>query len=98
MNVRFANQRLKDVDGDAKVSTGHGASIDKGFRKLMMIIRAAVDERDIYARPAVRFEKLSGKREHQHSMRINDQYRLIVELEGSAPNKVVAVRKIEDYH
>lgn len=98
MDVRFANKRLKDVDADAKASAGHGADIDKAFRKLMMIIRAAVDERDIYARPAVRFEKLSGKRQHQHAMRINDQYRLIVELEGSAPNKVVAVRGIEDYH
>jgi len=98
MDVHFASDRLKQVDADAKASTGYGPTIDKGFRKLMMIIRAAVDERDIYARPAVRFEKLSGQRRHQYSMRINDQYRLIVELEGSAPNKVVTIVGIEDYH
>ena len=98
MDIRFANEKLRQVDADADAATSRGADIDKAFRKLVMIIKAAVDERDIYARRAVRFEKLSGKRKHQHSMRINDQYRLIVELEGSAPNKVVSVVGIDDYH
>lgn len=31
-------------------------------------------------------------------MRLNDQWRLIVKLEGSAPNKVVRIIEITDYH
>jgi proteic killer suppression protein len=44
------------------------------------------------------FEKLKGSRSHHHSMRLNKQWRLIIELEGVAPNKLVAVINIEDYH
>jgi plasmid maintenance system killer protein len=31
-------------------------------------------------------------------MRLNKQWRLIIELEGIAPKKLVAVISIEDYH
>ena len=98
MDVEFASDDLKQVDADAEASARLGPAIDRAFRKVMQIIRAAVDERDLYARPAIRFEKLSGKRQHQRSMRLNDQYRLIVELEGNAPNKIVRIVAIEDYH
>jgi toxin HigB-1 len=47
---------------------------------------------------SLHFEKLKGSRDHQHSMRLNDQWRLIVELDGKAPNKTVVVIGIEDYH
>jgi len=64
----------------------------------MQIIRAAPDERTFYALKSLRFEKLKGKRSHQCSMKLNDQWRLIVELQGQTPNKVVLVVGIEDYH
>jgi Txe/YoeB family toxin of Txe-Axe toxin-antitoxin module len=51
-----------------------------------------------YAQKSLRFEKLKGKRDHQRSMRINDQWRLILEIEGTAPKKTVRIVGIEDYH
>ena len=64
----------------------------------MQVIRAAPDERDFYAMKSLHFEKLEGDRSHQRSLRLTKKWRLIVELEGSAPNKVVRVKGIEDYH
>ncbi len=64
----------------------------------MQAIRAAVDERDLYALRGLRFERLKGDRSHQCSLRINKQWRLVVELRGDAPKKRVAVVAIEDYH
>jgi len=64
----------------------------------MQSIRAALDERDFYAQKSPHFEKLQGKRDHQRSMRINDQWRLIVEIMGEPPNKKVWIIGIEDYH
>jgi toxin HigB-1 len=43
------------------------------------------------------YEKLRG-REGQYSMRLNDQWRLIVELHGEPPRKTVFIVGIEDYH
>jgi plasmid maintenance system killer protein len=31
-------------------------------------------------------------------MRLNQQWRLVIEFDGVAPNKMVAVISIEDYH
>ena len=98
MQFEFADDKLERLYVDRDFTDGRAPAIVKGFRKVMEAIKAAVDERDLYARPALRFEKLSGKREGEHSLRVNDQYRLIVELLGAAPNKTFRVIKIEDYH
>ena len=34
----------------------------------------------------------------QRSMKLNDQWRLVLEFEGDGPEKVVWVVAIEDYH
>lgn len=64
----------------------------------MQAIRAAEDERTFYAMKSLHFEKLKGNRSHQHSMRLNDQWRLILEFECTNDGKVVLVIGIEDYH
>ena len=98
MEVRHDDPTLEQVEFDRSFTAGLAPGIVKAFRKTMQSIRAAVDERDIRERRAARLEKLSGKRSHQHSVRLNDQYRLIVALEGTAPNKIVVIVGIEDYH
>ena len=70
----------------------------RGFRKVMQAIRSAEDERDLYGSRGLRFEKLEGKRKHQRSLRINKQWRLIVEIRGQGIHKRIAVVGIEDYH
>ena len=63
----------------------------------MQLIRAARDERDFYALKSLHYEKLKGRRSHQRSMRPNDQWRLIIELEkGPSETTVVVIHK-EDY-
>ena len=94
MEVEFDDESLHRLETDATCSVGDPA-IDRGFRKVMQAIRAAVDERDFYAMKSLRFEKLEGARSHERSMRINKQWRLILELVGTAPNKKVRVKKIE---
>jgi proteic killer suppression protein len=64
----------------------------------MQVIRAAPDERDFYALKGLRFEKLEGARSHQRSMRLTIRWRLILEPHSEAPNKVVRIIGIEDYH
>jgi toxin HigB-1 len=81
-----------------RFDAGFNRAVVKGFRKLMQVIRAATDERDFYAMKSLHFKKLEGARSHERSMRINDQWRLILELKGTPPNKTILVNKIEDYH
>ncbi|MGH7514152.1 MAG: type II toxin-antitoxin system RelE/ParE family toxin [Gemmatimonadales bacterium] len=98
MEVDHDDPALERLERDRTFTGGWGGPVVKGFRKVMQAIRAAVDERDLYALKGLRFEKLVGKRQGQHSLRINDQWRLIVEIRGVAPRKQMGVIEIADYH
>ena len=63
------------------------------LRKLIMIDNAACLE-DLRVPPANHLEALHGNREGQHSIRINDQYRICFCYEGGTFIRV----EIVDYH
>jgi toxin HigB-1 len=98
MDCSFENDDLEKLETDPAFSGGYSAAVVKAFRKRMQQIRAAIDERTFYALKSLRFEKLKGKRSHQHSMRLNDQYRLILEIEHSGKANKIKVINIGDYH
>jgi toxin HigB-1 len=98
MEVIFRDDSLDKLEIDPGFDGGYQPGIVKAFRKRMQQIRAAIDERDFYNQKSLRFEKLKGNRKHQHSMRLNDQWRLILEFNKDSPRKVAIVVCIEDYH
>ena len=63
------------------------------LRKLRMLGNA-VDLGDLRSPPANRLEKLSGDRAGQHSIRINDQWRICFRWRGGGAHEV----EICDYH
>ena len=98
MEVLFKDERLDRLETDTRYDAGFAQAVVTAYRKRMQFIRNALDERDFYQMKSLHFEKLKGNRSHQHSMRLNEQWRLVVEFKGIAPNKVIAVISIEDYH
>jgi proteic killer suppression protein len=98
MEVRFVDPALARLDTDADCPTHLGAAVVRKFRKVVRFIRAAKDERDFRAMRSLKFEKLKGDRSHQHSLRINRQWRLIVEVEKGKHKNRIAILAIEDYH
>ncbi|MGE0542633.1 MAG: type II toxin-antitoxin system RelE/ParE family toxin [Dehalococcoidia bacterium] len=98
MDVQFADDDLDRLETDPAFDMGLSSAIVKAYRRRMQGIRAAVDERDFYAMKSWHFEKLAGKRSHQRSIRLNDQYRLIVELVGRGQDTYVRIISVEDYH
>jgi toxin HigB-1 len=69
-------------------------TIVKAFRKFTGLIKDAMDERDFYVVKSLHYEKPHGMRSHQRSVRLNQQFRLTVELEGHG-NKTAVVISIE---
>lgn len=63
------------------------------LRKLRMLNNAATLN-DLRVPPANRLEKLAGNRTGQHSIRINDQWRICFEWRGGDAYQV----EIVDYH
>jgi proteic killer suppression protein len=98
MRVRHADHRLERIEIDGSYDGGHGQPVVRGFRKVMSWIRDAEVETDLYAMKSLHFERLKGARSHQRSMRLNDQFRLILEMEKTGKDKTILVILIEDYH
>lgn len=98
MEVSFGSGALDRLEVDPSFDGGYSPAIVKAFRKRMQLIRAAEDERAFYALKSLHFERLTGERSHQHSMRLSDQWRLVVELRSSETKTLVYVAGIEDYH
>jgi proteic killer suppression protein len=57
-------------------------------------LHAADSLNDLASLPGNRLEKLSGNRAHQHSIRLNDQYRICFRWERDGAHEV----EIVDYH
>lgn len=98
MEVCFKDSELDRLETDARFDGGYPQSVVRKFRMRMQQIRSFHDERDFYSSPALRCEKLKGARSHQHSIRLNDQWRLIFELAGKGSVKTITIVAIEDYH
>jgi toxin HigB-1 len=98
MEIDFEDEALRRLEVDQNYDAGFGREVVKAFRKRTQLIRAAPDERDFYALKSLHFEKLQGDRDGQHSMRLNDKWRLILRFEKRESGKVVVVISIADYH
>jgi toxin HigB-1 len=66
------------------------------FRNIesLQMLDAATELRDLLAPPGNRLEALSGERAGQHSIRINDQWRVCFIWSATGPTDV----EIVDYH
>jgi toxin HigB-1 len=98
MKAHHADPDLERMETEPAYNPGSDQGLVKAFRKRMQFIRNAPDERDFYKMRSLRFEKLKGNRSHQYSMRLNDQWRLIIEFEVLGVNKTAVIIGIEDYH
>lgn len=98
MDVEFDDDDLDRLETDANFTAGFSQEIVRSYRKKMQQIRASRDERDLMVLKSLHFEKLKGNREGQHSIRLNLQWRLVLEIRGSHPCKIVGIIEIVDYH
>lgn len=98
MEVEFANSDLDHLEIDPTFTAGLSRAVVRAFRKRMQTIRAAPDERTLYALKSLHFEKLKGKRSHQRSIRLTKKWRLVLELRKGGDKSVVVIVAIEDYH
>jgi toxin HigB-1 len=73
-------RNFKDVDTQLLWETGKSRRIPAGIRKAalkkLLILHWATSLADLFSPPGNHLEALSGDRKGQHSIRINDQYRL----------------------
>ncbi|PZF58109.1 type II toxin-antitoxin system RelE/ParE family toxin [Curtobacterium sp. MCBD17_013] len=71
-----------------------GPDLQRSAQKKLRLLHAAETINDLRIPPGNRLEKLSGDREGQYSIRVNDQYRICFVWTAAGPSDV----HIADYH
>ncbi len=98
MRFRFKSKKLQALYTSEKGARKYAPEAVDAFFEVMAVVRSMKDERDLRALKSLHFEKLSGGRQHQHSLRLGQQWRLIVEFEQDEQGDYVLIVSIEDYH
>ena len=98
LEVEHTDPNLARLETDAAYSGVFQGPIVKQFRILMQLIRMSSRKAQLYQHGSRRLEKLSGRRQHQHSMRLNKKWRLIVEFSGAEPDEKISIVGIENHY
>lgn len=98
MRIVFARDELALIETDEAGQTRLPVAVIKSARRKLTVIRAATDDRSLRNWKSLRYEKLQGNREGQRSIRLNDQYRMVFDLNAETDPPTVTILSIEDYH
>lgn len=98
LKVEHADPDLQRVELEAEYSAGLAVPVVKQFRILMQTIRCVSGKAALYQFRGRRLEKLKGGRQHQHSMRLNRKFRLIVEFSGDERKETILIVGIENHY
>jgi proteic killer suppression protein len=98
MEIKFSTSDLRRLAEDATFAGDFPREVVVKYRMRLQTIAAATDERTFYALKSLHFEKLKGKRSHQRSMRLDNNWRLIVEIEKGSPKNTICIMGIENHY
>ncbi|TVQ20042.1 MAG: type II toxin-antitoxin system RelE/ParE family toxin [Spirochaetaceae bacterium] len=89
----FADEQTRRVFARERVRA-FGSELQRSAWKKLAALHAAGSLQDLRVPPGNRLEKLTGRREGQHSIRINEQWRICFEWRAGNAYAV----EIADYH
>jgi toxin HigB-1 len=90
---RFKDDRTRAAF-EGEISKGFPADLLKVARRKLQYLDAAVSLQDLRSPPGNRLEALKGDRVGQHSIRVNDQFRICFVWTVEGPTEV----EFTDYH
>ena len=94
MIVSYRDKRTRDFANGKWVKAFSG--FERAARLKLDRLEAAMSRGDLAALPGNRFESLHGDRKGQHSIRINDRWRICFEWPDKAPGPSNV--EVVDYH
>ena len=92
--IKSFRDKTTEAVFNGEAPKGFPADLLKVARRKLRYLNAVVDLGDLKSPPGNRLEPLAGDRKGQHSIRINDQFRLCFVWAAEGPEHV----EIVDYH
>jgi toxin HigB-1 len=99
VRIEFVDEELRRLYVDPEfVISRFSPELVRAYRKKVGFLVQANSELDLRAYRALRYEKLRGDRAGQHSIRINQQWRLILRVETDEDGQMLIIIELVDYH
>lgn len=98
MKIEFADERLARICTPEAHKLGLPISVIKAAQRAILKLAAAPDERTLRNWKGFNYKKLSGDREGQRQIRINDQYRIVFYLLSEEQPARIRILEIGDTH
>lgn len=99
MRIEFEDDELRRLAYESAFHTKRWSSdVTKAYRRVVNLIINAASDQDLRNLRGLRLEQLKGNRAGTSSVRINDQYRLILRFFTDQDGRVAIVIEAVDYH
>lgn len=98
MKVLYDGDELASIETDSPPLDKYSVPIIKSAKKKITFLKSAKDERDIRNWKSLHYEKLSGDREGQRSIRLNDTWRLVFTIRNDLDPPEITILHICNYH
>jgi len=73
-------------------------AVIRAAQRKIILLEQSPDERTLRNWKSLNYKKLSGDREGQRSIRVNDQYRIVFELLEDERPPAIRILEIDDTH
>jgi plasmid maintenance system killer protein len=98
MEVDYGNEDLRRLANDAGFSIGLPRHVESLYRTRITYLMAATDERALYAMAgSLNYKKLKGQ-DRLRTIRVNQKYRIKLEVVESAEGNVLRILDVGDFH
>jgi proteic killer suppression protein len=94
--VRFKETVLERLDWDRVFTAGFPQPVVRAFRGRIQVIRAAPQEKALLQLTSLQIKRC-GNNGTQHSMRVTDEWQLIVVFEDGEDGRVAMVEAMMEY-
>jgi toxin HigB-1 len=98
MEIEYRDKCLALVLIERAAETRLPVAVIKALREKLIVISAAPDERTLRNWKSLHYEQLKGDRQGQKSIRLNVQYRLLLEVDNSRSPPKAILLGVDDYH
>lgn len=98
MKIEFRNKRLALIRTERAHELGLPVAVIKSCRDKLVVLEAAPDERTLRNWKSLNYKKLEGDKAGLRQIRINDQFRIVFELETETSPPTITIVDIGDTH
>jgi proteic killer suppression protein len=97
MRIAYADTTLALLETDQAGMTQLPVAAIKSARRRLTVLRAAKDDLSLKNWKSLHYETMKGNREGQRSVRVNNEYRMVFNLDEETDPQTITVLMIEGY-